>query len=270
MDILNKFIRWPWEVPNPETGRVENDIDREIWQDLTTNLGFDPIFKQQPRNLNILQALALPTVMYLEHTRFFENRPRPNPWREYLTDDERKQVLDYYYVHDQAHTVLYQLLPHKNLIPHMAAYMAGVFAFTTWNAAQVFSLEEIMEEFTQSNFGEDTYDMQAFKEGAVVFVTGITGAIRGLKTMSGSMYSLFDKRMNQKRLTVFLDDMRGGVKNNLQSGKVLDRETLDEELGKSEIGRTRLTEFLTGSCTYVAVPGKPQEKLNECWFPVYF
>lgn len=265
MTPIEKVIRFPWGIPNG-AGVIENKLDREIWIALETLCGFDPIYKTKPTHGKTIPMAALPTIMFMIHNKMFEQYKEPNPWKTVLSDKERQEVLDYYYLSEQSHLQLYQFMQNYAQSPFLTAYMAGIFAFTTRAVPLMVRMDDIVHEINESTFG-DTPLLEEINNAGLLIVTSPVGMIKGFRNSVGSLYSLFRKRMDLRRITVFVDGCRQPIKDLLEKEKVIERHAVMQSFKKTELEQNMLSDLLAGQNTYIAIQDAERENmrvLNEC------
>lgn len=268
LDVLEKCVLFPWiaaeEIKRPQHNAMLGEIQKALFGDL----GFDPRCEQPPTLDWVVQAIALPTIIYLEHTRFYARRTDlENPWLR-LTEAERNEVRAYYYMNKDAHRMVYQYVPSPQVMQLMGSYIAATFAYTTKNIPRMYPMELVMEEFMESGFGEWTKDYASIRNTGLLLVTAPTTQMRGMQSMAGNMYSLFSRRIQDRRVTVFLDTATGQLAKKGKQRQLPNRDDFQKTLEAAEIGKTRLGELIVDECTYVSIPGKPLENMNECRKPV--
>lgn len=263
-DVLRKFMKFSWEVePNGGGG---TSLHREITQSLQEEAELSPAFIKQPPD-GLLQAIALPTYLYLRKTvdPSLSRRKDRNPLYNNLSEKEIEAVDRFYHLDTRFHREVLHLASDETQIPILTSYLAANFAYCTLKVPAVIPLERLVQEVDASTFDE-TLGYEYCRSCAILIVTRALGNSKRLVTVDGDLCGLLDRRSRYHKMTVFIDAVsERDVSDTLDSGKLVSRDMVRGMIDRSGVGSTySYKRRLKSMGTYMNFNIKrPMEGVNE-------
>jgi hypothetical protein len=227
-DVVRNAVRYSWTVVNGQ----KRSLDREIERDLVGEMGLDPVFKRKPKGEAILQWAALPTLISIKRTKDPE-RKRKDHWAE-IPRSDRQRILSFYGLKD-GHCTITHFANNTSQVKQIASYMAATFAFTTEKCPEVIPMKKLMDDLFR-DFREDTLQMEYHRQMGLMIITDVLGSYPGETKMSGLIRSFIRWRLDEGKVTVFLDAGPASLVDLLKSGETLERKDVENAISETAVG----------------------------------
>lgn len=250
VDKLNEFIRFSWDVAKHPVNASPRK-DSEVMQRLQHDSGFSPKFKEEPDERSkalLMQSVALPTIMAMTHgkTRTMLEHTK---WKD--ADPEVKQQIFELYEGfiPEDHLFLFHMVRTQQQILLMASYMAATYALTTYTTPLMVDFDDLIRASFHSISGDRTL-LNATEKAGLLFVLYPLANYPGIEKVSGPLFTMFAKRSDFGRPTVFLDMPQGEVARKIANKSVPNADDFKKMCKESVTGSTKFGYYLAGPSTY--------------------
>jgi hypothetical protein len=249
-DVLRNCIRFPWDVSKSPVNSGKFN-DSAVMERLEHESGFSSCFMVRPNDKalpHVMQSIALPTLMSLLHTKTRTVTER-SLWKG-LRPDVQDQILSLYPDFDREdHIFLFHMVQKQKQILTMASYMAATFAFTTYTVPLMIDFDDVTRALFSSMNGDFALS-NAIEHAGLLIVLYPLGVYPGVDKISGPLFTMFAKRSDLGRPTVFLDLPQHDFARKISENRVPTREDFKTMAQMSVAGATRFGYYLAGPNTY--------------------
>jgi len=249
---FKKVVTFPWEAQAKDgTAKV-----REIFDDLQHERGFSPCFQRKPESQEVLQSIALPTVMAQVHGKTYALKERNLLYK--LPKPDRQEIYAELGMTMDQMVPLF-LLRNVRLIDVMASYVAATYAVTTHTHVYWLDFKDLIQLCLESTMA-DTPVFKAVESVGLLIVKYPLGIYPGWEKASGSIFSLLANRISAGKITVLMDTVAPPCLDTVESGLLPSKAQYREMIKSAAIANSKLEYFLVGPNTKLVWPSGLKEQ----------
>jgi hypothetical protein len=252
-EVAAKYLRFPWDVYHGN----EHFRDAEIAASVAFECGAGDFFKEVPspdHMRDILHTCAKAVTLALIRGRG-ETLQQRNRWN-FLTDDERKFILQITGLDTARHKSVLLLSIDADWRFRVASYVAAMYAFTTYTKPYVIAYDRFVQAAFNS-FETDSFEMADLRRAGLLILVGAGGPVRGADKVYGFLSSLLSKRMAQGKLHMFIDAPDGNVLDTMLSGRQATRDEVRKMYRDIFPPSLRMDNMLFGPSVYLDPIDRP-------------